>query len=160
VRGVNHELAVDAAEADTGDGAVPRNVRAKERSGSTVHHEHVGVINLVRREEEANHLDFVKEAFREEWAQRAVAETRGQDFLIGRLTFATEITTREAAGSGKLLAVVDGEGEEVLVGRTEIFGGGSRHEERRFALADGDGTIRQAGDRTGVDGDTEFIDGH
>ena len=44
---VDDELAGDATEADTGDRSVPRNVGAKESGGSAVHHEHVGVVDLV-----------------------------------------------------------------------------------------------------------------
>ena len=157
---VDDELAGDATEADTGDRSVPRNVGAKESGGSAVHHEHVGVVDLVSREEEADHLDFVEEAFGEERAEGTVAEARGQDFLIGRLTFATEVTARETAGCRELLAVVDGQGEEVLVGGAQVFGGGSRHEERGFALADGDRAVGEAGDGARVDRDTEFFDGH
>jgi len=157
---VDDELAGDATEADTGDRSVPRNVGAKESGGSAVHHEHVGVVDLVSREEEADHLDFVEEAFGEERAEGTVAEARGQDFLIGRLTFATEVTARETAGCRELLAVVDGQGEEVLVGGAQVFGGGSRHEERGLALADGDRAVGEAGDGARVDRDTEFFDGH
>ena len=50
-------------------------------------------------------------------ANRPIDQTRGQDFLVGRLAFATEVTARDTAGRRELLTVVDGQGEEVLVRR-------------------------------------------
>jgi len=160
VGGIDDEATFDTTDADAGDRAVPRDVGAEERGGGAVHHEDVGVVDLVGREQQADHLDFIEEAFGEERAQRAVAEAGGQDLLVGGLAFAAEVAAREAAGGGELLAVVDGQGEEVLVGGAEILGGGGRHEERGLSLADGDGAVGETGDGAGADGDTEFFDGH
>jgi hypothetical protein len=61
-------------------------------------------------------LHFVEEAFGEKRAAGAVAQARGEDFLLGRAAFALEVAAGETAGRGIFFAVIDGEREEVLAG--------------------------------------------
>jgi hypothetical protein len=63
--------------------------------------------------------------------------------LLGRATFAFEITTGEAAGSGVLVAVVDGEGEEVLAGLADGLGDAGGDDDVGLADIDVDGAARE-----------------
>ena len=92
----------------------------------------------------AHDLHFVEEAVREQRADRAVDQARGQRLFLGRTTFALEEAARDAARGVGLLDVVDGQREEVLarVARswrptavTRTDGVAHRDEDRTVGLA-------------------------
>ena len=114
--GIDDELAVDLADARGGDRAVPRDVRDGEGGAGAVDHRDVGLVHLVGGQEQADDLDLVEEALGKERTAGPVAQAGGEDFLLGGTALALEIAAGEAAGGGIFLAVVDGQGEEVLAG--------------------------------------------
>ena len=156
---VDHELAVDLADAGRGDGAVPGNVRDGQGGACAVQHGNVGLVRLVRGEQQADDLDFIAEAFGKQGAAGAVAQARREDFLFGGPPFALEIAAGEASRCGVLFAVIDGQGEKVLSG-TEA--GSDRCSDEDDGLADGDGygSVGELGQRAGAKGDPIFRDGY
>jgi len=128
-----------------------------EGGAGAVDHRDVRLVDLVRREEQADDLDFIEETFREERTAGAIAKAGGEDFLLGRPALALEIAAGKTAGGGVLFAVVDGEGEEVLP-RAHGGGRGGGDEHDGFASGDGDGAVGELGDRAGGDGDPIFGD--
>ena len=160
VRGIDDEFAVDFADAHRADRAVPRDVRAKQRGGSAVDHQHVRIRHLVRRKQQTDDLHFVQKSFREQRAQRAVAEARGENFLFRRASFALEIAARETAGGGEFFAVIDRQREEILVGGTQFVGGGRGDEHRRASAGHRHGAVGLAGNRARADRDAEIFDRH
>ena len=92
---VDDELAVDAADAHGRDRAVPRDVGDVQRGRRADDREHVGVVLVVVREHGGDDLRLAAEALREQRADRAVDQARGEDLLLGRAAFALE----EAAGN-------------------------------------------------------------
>ena len=137
---VGDEFAIDLGDAHGADRAIPRNVGDSEGGRTAVEHEDVGLVDLVTRQQQTDELNFVEEAIGEKRAARTIAEAGGEDFLLGRATFAFEETTGETTGRGELLAVVDSQGEEVLTW-AHGGGGGGRHEDLGLALGYGDGAI-------------------
>ena len=53
----------------------------------------------------------------------AVDDAAGQDLLLGRATFALEITAREPSRRGRLRAIIDGERKEIDAGLGLLFAG-------------------------------------
>ena len=111
---VGDEFAINLTHAHTADWAVPRNVGNQSRSRRGVDHEDVWLIDLVCCQQQADHLNFIHEALREERTKWTVAKAGGEDFLLGRLAFALEIATWELTSCGELFAVINGEREEIL----------------------------------------------
>ena len=111
---IDDEFAVDFAQADTADGPVPRNVRNKQCRRRAVYHQNIGVVDHIRRKKEADDLNFVHKALREERAKGTVAKTRCQNFLFVGAAFAFEVSAGEASRRRICFAVIDGEREEVL----------------------------------------------
>ncbi len=68
------------------------------------------------RQDGADNLHFVLEAFDEQRADRAVDQARNQGFLFRRAAFALEVTAGDLAGGEGLFLIVDGQREEVLTG--------------------------------------------
>jgi len=145
---VGDELAVDLGDTDGGDRAGPRDVGDGEGGAGAVDHRDVGFVLQVGRKELADDLDFIEEALGEERAAGAVAESGGEDFLFGGAAFALEVATRETAGGGVFLTVIDGEGEEILTGLHGGSDGGGDHD---VGLADGDddGAVGKLGEGAG-----------
>ena len=73
VVGVGDENAINLTNAHTTDWTIPRYVRDQCRSRGGVDHEDVWLVELIRREEEADDLHFVHEAFWKERTKWAVA---------------------------------------------------------------------------------------
>ena len=111
-RRVGDELAVDLADAERGDRAVPRNVGERERRRRAVDHGDVGFMRLVGGEEDAEDLHLVEKTGREQRTARAIAQARRQDLLLGGTAFALEEAGGKAAGGGVFLPVIDGERED------------------------------------------------
>ena len=110
---VEHELAVDDADAGSRDRAEERQARERERRGSGDHADDVGVVLHVMRQHGDDDLRLVLEALDEQRPDRPVDEARGQRLLLRRAPFALEVAARDLAGGVGPFLVVDGEGEEV-----------------------------------------------
>ena len=106
--GIDDELAVDLPDARGGDRPVPRNVGDGEGGAGAVQHRDVGLVDLVGGKQEADDLDLIEEAFREERAAGPVAEAGGEDFLLGGPAFALEVSAGKAARGGVLFAIING----------------------------------------------------
>ena len=110
---VDDELAVDLTYAHCADGAVERNVRERQRCAGGVDADDVGIVFLVSGEDQRDDLRLVAEAFREERADGAVDLAAGENFTLAGTAFALDESAGDAAACIGVLAVVDGEGEEV-----------------------------------------------
>jgi hypothetical protein len=110
--------------------------------------EDVGIVFAVGAEHNGLHLDFVVPTLGEERTDRAIGEAAGEDFLFGRTAFALEVTAGELSGSGGLLAVIDGEREEILtfLGLGRGHGG---HDDDSFAELNGYGAVGLLGELAG-----------
>ncbi|OPZ70713.1 MAG: hypothetical protein BWY82_01963 [Verrucomicrobia bacterium ADurb.Bin474] len=111
---IHHEFTVDLTQADATYRASPWDIRDHQCGRCTIHHEHIRLIHLIRRQEVTDHLHFVQEALREKGTQRTVAKTAGQDLLFGGLALTFEVSTRKASGSRELFTVIHGQREEIL----------------------------------------------
>ena len=156
--GVGDELVVDEGDADGADGPVPWNVGDGEGGGGAVDHRDVGIVDQIGRHEGADDLNLIEETLGEEWAAGTVAEAGNEDLALGRTALAFEITAGEAAGGGVFVAVVAGEGEEVLTG-THGGRGASGDEDVGLADVDVDGAARELGDGAGGEGHPEAGNG-
>ena len=103
--------------------------RAGQRDGGAVHREDVGIVLAVGREDEGDDLRLVVEALGEERPDGPVDQARGQDLLLRRAAFALEPAAGDPPAGVGVLAVVDGEGEEVgvLLGLL-VEDGGRQHD--------------------------------
>ena len=152
VRGVHDELAFDPADAHGAERSGPGDVGDGQRRGGAEDGQDVGLVLAVGREQEGLDLDLVVPALGEQGADGAVGEAAGEDFLLGGTALALEVASRETAGGGRLLAVVDRQREEILAGLR--LGGGDRGgEDDRLAQLDGDGAVGLLGKAAGFDGD-------
>jgi hypothetical protein len=91
-----------------------------------------------------HHLDLVLEALGEHRPDRAVDQAHGQDLLGRRASLALEEPARDLARGLGLLAVVDGQREEILL--LARGAGGDGGEGHRFAQGRDHGAVRLAGD--------------
>ncbi len=87
---VDHELAVDAANAHFRDDFLDRNVAHSERSRCSKASQRIRHYFRVGRNEGNDHLHFAEIIFREQRAQGAVDEAGDQDFGVGDAAFALE----------------------------------------------------------------------
>ena len=87
--------------------------RKRQRAACAVDAEHVGIIFLVRRVDERNHLRLVAEGLGKQRADRTVDLTAGQNLLLAGTAFALD----EAAGNASTgigeLAILHRQREEV-----------------------------------------------
>ena len=158
VGGVHHELTGDAGDTDCAERAVPRNVGNGQRSRGSKDGEDVGVVLAVGREQQRLDLDFVVPSLGEERADGAIGEAAGEDFLLGGPAFTLEVTAGVTASGRCLLAVIHGEGEEILTG----LGLGGRNgcgEDDGFAELNGDGAVGLLCKAAGFDGDVLATNG-
>ena len=157
VIGVGDELAIDASDANRAQRTAPRNVADHQRCRCADDAENVRIVLAVRAEQDGLDLDFVIPALGEERANRAVGETAGEDFLFCGTTFALEVAAGKLSSSSSLLAVIDGQREEVL-SVLRLGGGDSGDDDDRFAELNGDGTVGLLGQLAGFDGDLFIAD--
>ena len=158
--GVDHVLAIDAADADAADGAVEGDVANAEGRAGADGDERVGLVLAVGGEGGGDDLDLVAEALGEERAQAAVGQAHGEDAIGGGAPFATGEAAGDLADGVEALFVIDGEGEEVdtLTG----VGHTGRDEDDGIALAHGHGAVGEAGegavlDEQGLAADLDFV---
>ena len=81
---VQHELAVDDADAGGADRAEERQARERQRRGGRDHADDVGIVLDVVRQHGDDDLRLVLEAFDEQRTDRTVDQARGQRLLLGR----------------------------------------------------------------------------
>src|SRR5690349_17042965 len=97
---IGDELAVDAGDADSAERACPRDVADDERGAGADDAENIGIIFLIRAEENGLDLDLIEQTLGKERADGPIGEASGEDFLFGRTAFALEITSGKFPGGG------------------------------------------------------------
>ena len=112
-RGVDDVSAIDQADAHTGDGLLERHVRQREGCGGAGDGEHVGVVVLVGREHKRDDLRLEAPAGREQRTDGPVDDAAGQRLFLGGLALALEEPAGNATRRVGVLAVVDGQRQEV-----------------------------------------------
>ena len=112
-RRVDHELALDEADAHGADRAEERHRRDHQRRRDAVDREDVVRGDQVGREHRRDALHLVAVALRPERPDRAVDHPRGQDRALRRPSLALEETAGDLPGGVHALLDVDGEREEV-----------------------------------------------
>ena len=150
VRGVDHPLAVHAADADAADRAHERDLADVERGRGRVHGEEVRLARAVALDEHRVDLHVVVVPVGEQRTYRTVAHAGREDLLRARTRLALEEAARELAGGVELLAVLALEREEVdaLAGRVGV---GHGREDRRVAIRHGDGPGGLLGQKARLD---------
>jgi len=125
---VNDELAIHTANTHRTDWSVERNVRYAQRNRRAVDAGDVRIILGVSREHHGDDLGLATEAFREQRTDRTVDLAAGQNFALAGTSFALDEAARNASGSVGVLAVIDGEREEVdAFARLRICAGGGQN---------------------------------
>ena len=147
---VDHELAVDPADADGADRAGERDLADRQRGRRGDRAEDVGLVLLVGREDRDDELDVVLVALGEERADRAVGQAGGQGGRLGRARLALDEAARDLARGVHPLLELDREREEVEAGPRVGPVGGAEHQ--GVAVADGDGAAGEACELAGLDG--------
>jgi hypothetical protein len=119
---VQDVLAVGVADARGADRAAERDAGHAQGGRGADHRRDVRIDFRVHRQHVDDDLDFVEVAFREQRADRAVDQARGQRFFFGRTAFALEEAAGDLTSRVGFLDVVDGQREEVLA-RLGVFPG-------------------------------------
>jgi hypothetical protein len=157
VGGIGHQLAVDQGHPDRPDRTRERDAGQRHRGRGADHREHVRVVVGVRRDDQVDDLDLVAEALGEEGTERPVDEPAGQRLLLVGPALALEEAAGDAATRVGLLAVLDGEGQEVPALEGGPRGDGGR-EHHGPAAADDHGPVGLLGDLSGLDGERQVVD--
>ena len=113
IGGVDDELAIDAAYAHGANGGAEGNVGESQRGRGGIDANDVGIVLLVGGEDQRDDLRLVAESIGEERADGAVDLTAGENFLLAGPAFALDESAGNAAAGVGVLAVVNGEWEEV-----------------------------------------------
>ena len=162
--GFRTKLSVEPPDADGADGRVERDERAGQRDGGAVDGQDVGVVLAVGREDEGDDLRLVVEALGEERPDGPVDQPGGQDLLLGRPALALEPAAGDASRGVGVLAVVDGQREEIgVLLRLLVEDGGG--EDDGVAEADDGGAVGLLGELADLDveglradGDGDLVD--
>ena len=119
--------------------------------------ENVGIVLAVGRDRSRLNLDLVAIPVGEERPDRPVDQPGGEDFLGGRASLALDEAAGELARGVGLLAIVDGEREEVepFAART----GHARDERHGVAQSDDHGPGGLLGESSRLDADRAVADG-
>ena len=142
---VQHQLAVDQADARGADRAHEGHARDGQGGRGGDHAQNVGVVFHVVLQHGDDDLGLVLEALDEQRADRTVDQAGNQGFLLGRTAFTLEVSTGNLAGGEGLFLVVDGQGEEIQarLGGAAIDDGGQNH---GLAIGRQHGAVGLAGD--------------
>ena len=145
VRGVDDPLALDAPNAHAANRAHKRNIRDVQRGRSGIHRQHIALVLPIAGDEHRVDLHIIIVTIGEERADRTIAHTRGEDFLLRGARLALEEAPGEAPGRVILLAILALQREEVDPFARLI---GARHgrKDRRIAHRHNDrtrGLLRQ-----------------
>ena len=149
-RRVDDELAVDPADAHGRNRAVERDLADRQGRRCGDRADDVREVLLVRREDRDHELDVVFVALGEEWADRPVRLSGGQDRVLGRARFALDEAARDLARGVHPLLEIDGQREEVEPGTGLRTVGGAEH--HGVAVTDGDGAAGETRQLAGFDG--------
>ena len=122
------QLAIDLPHADTGDGALKRQLTDVQGQASTVHGQHVAVVLHVAGDDECLDLDLVQVTVGPQRADGTVHQPCAQRFFGARSSFAFQKPTGEFSGRCKPLAVITHEREEVESGARIARGRGDEHD--------------------------------
>ena len=136
---VDDELAIDAADADTGNRAGKGNVGHAQRYGGTDHSGDFRSVVMVYAEIISHDVDVMTVCLREERTDRTVDETGEEGCRFRRFAFAFDEAARNLADGVHLFFIIDGEREKVCV-FTRFFRARSRDENGRVAITDQCGT--------------------
>ena len=153
---VDDDLVIDVTHAHAAERTAVRQ-RADRQSGKACDRGNdVAVVLTIGCNDLRQHLHVAAEAIGEHRPDRTVDDATGQDLLRRRATFALEEATGDDTDGGRLLAVVDRQGEEVHVVRGGRAIGRSEH--NRVAVARQNGTIGQLGHAAGFEGQRATAD--
>src|SRR5216683_1225227 len=136
---IDQQLPVDQANADASDGLLEREIRAVSRSRRAGYGNDIRVILAVRGEHHGDDLSFVAPRFREERAHGAVNQAGGENLFFRGAAFALEETAGDLSGGVGVLAVVNGERQEIAVIHRRGHASGGKHD--RVAIARDNGAI-------------------
>ena len=136
---VDDELAIDAADADTGNRAGKGNVGHAQRYGGTDHSGDFRSVVMVYAEIISHDVDVMTVCLREERTDRTVDEAGKKGCRFRRFAFAFDEAARNLADGVHLFFIIDGEREKVCV-FTRFFRARSRDENGRVAITDQCGT--------------------
>jgi hypothetical protein len=163
---VDVALPFPEAHADRAHRRVERDVGDAKRRRGADDREGVGLVERIRGPEQRADLGLAAPALREERAERAIDQTAGEDFLLVLPPFALEEPAGDLARGEVVLAVVDGQGQEVDA-RLRLLGGAGGHEDHRIAHAHQGGAVGLLGhpprfnsDRLAADLDLIPFHGH
>ena len=149
---VEHVLAVDIANTSGTNRAGEWNTADRQGSTGGDQSGDVCIDFRVQRQGMHHDLNFIKEAFGEERANRAVDQTAGECFKLAGATFAFEKAARNLAGSVGFFQIIHRQGEEILTGLGVL----GRHHRRQHHCAfdiHHHSTTRLAGDLSGFHDD-------
>src|SRR5260221_4965528 len=146
---VDYVLAVDIADACTGDRAEERDAGERHRGRGADQRDEIGIVLQIVAQHRADDLRLVEKAGCEERTDRPVDQTRDQRLFFRRPSLAFEEAARDLASGEGLLLVVDSEWEEILSRlRRAARHRGAQH--RRLAIRRHDGAIGLPGNLAGL----------
>ena len=123
---VDDELAVFQADTHGADRAAEGDVGEGQRSRGRIDGGDVGIVLVVGREAESDHLGFAAEAVREQGPHGTVNLAAGQNFTLAGAAFALDEAAGDASAGVGVFAVIDGEGKEIdSLARFLVGGGGA-----------------------------------
>ena len=153
---VDHDLVVDVAHAHATERTAVRQRTDRQCGKARDRGDDVAIILAVGGDDLRQHLHVATEAIREHRPNRAVDDAAGEDLLRRRTTFTLEEAARDDTHGGRLLAVVDRQGEEVHVVRGGRAVGRSEH--NRVAVARQHGAVGKFGHAAGFEGQRATAD--
>jgi hypothetical protein len=147
---IRNELAVHAGDANTRNGAVPRDVRdvQSRRRGGQRHH--VRLVDLVGREHGRDDLRVLLVAFREERPERPIDDARRENLVLTKAPFALEEAPGDLAGGIGLFLVFTGQRKEIQARPLVCRNGGDEH--HAAPAADEGGAMGLLGETASLDG--------
>ena len=118
---IDHDVAVKDGNPDTGDRSLERYVGDGDRRGRRHDGQHVGGVDLIRRDHGGNHLDVAAERLVEQRPHGPVDQAGHQDLTIPRPAFAAEYRPRDLARGVCLFVVLHLQGD--VVQPLDLLGG-------------------------------------
>ncbi len=115
-RGIDHEIAIQHADADRRNRGRKRQVGTVRGCGCRRDRQHIGIV-FIHRENEADDLRFVAPGVREKRPHRPINQPRDQNLAFGGAPFALEKTAGNLTGRIGVFAVVHREGQKISVVR-------------------------------------------
>ena len=148
---VQHQFAVDHADARGADRAHEGHARDGQSGRGGDHAQDVGIVLKVVLQHGDDDLGLVLEALDEQGADRAVDQAGDQGLLLGRTAFTLEVAARDLARRKGLFLVVDRQGEEIQarLGLTAVDDGGQNH---GLAVGRQHGAVGLTGDAARLEG--------